>query len=95
MTTAEAIQMIHRMDMAELARAVEAIKLRRTNLARQKTAQLMVGDRVSFAGRRGMTVTGVVSKVNLKTVQVKQDNAFTTWKVPASMLKILDNEVVG
>jgi hypothetical protein len=40
---------------------------------------------VSFAAR-GMQVLGTVTKVNIKTIQVKQDNAYTTWKVHASLL---------
>ena len=95
MTNADAIQMIHRMDAADLARVIDAVKMRRTYLTRQKAATLMVGDRVSFAAR-GMQVLGTVTKVNIKTIQVKQDNAYTTWKVHASLLKpVQDMSVSG
>lgn len=81
-----AIQLIHRMDSAELARVIDAVKLRRTYLTRQKAASLMVGDRVTFSAR-GMQVLGTVTKINIKTVQVKQSNSATVWKVHASLLK--------
>ena len=81
-----AIQLIHRMDAAELARVIEAVKLRRTYLTRQKAAALMVGDRVTFSAR-GMQVVGTVTKINIKTVQVRQSNSATVWRVHASLLK--------
>lgn len=83
---ATAVTAIHKMDNDELNRVVEAIKLRRTYLARQKTATFQVGDRVSFAAR-GMQVVGTVTKVNVKTIQVRQSNAATVWKVHASLLQ--------
>jgi hypothetical protein len=95
MTNADAIQMIHRMDAADLARVIDAVKLRRTYLTRQNAATLMVGDRVSFAAR-GMQVLGTVTKINVKTVLVKQSNTATVWKVHASLLKpVQDMSVSG
>jgi hypothetical protein len=87
-----AITLIHTMDNDELNQVVEAIKLRRTYLARQKAVTFQVGDTVSFAAR-GMQVVGVVTKVNVKTVQVKQNNSLTVWKVHASLLKPVKNMV--
>lgn len=83
---ATALTAIHKMDMDQLNRIVEAVKTRRTYLTRQKAVSFAVGDRVSFAAR-GMQVLGTVTKVNIKTILVKQDNAYTTWKVHASLLK--------
>ena len=80
-----AVNTIRHMTAGELNRIVEEIKLRRTYLARQSAVSFAVGDRVSFAAR-GMQVLGTVTKVNIKTIQVKQDNAYTTWKVHASLL---------
>ena len=80
-----AIDAIHKMNNDELNQVVSAIKLRRNYLTRQRAVTFMVGDRVSFAAR-GMQVLGTVTKVNPKTIQVKQDNSFTTWKVHASLL---------
>lgn len=87
-----AIDAIHKMNNDELNQVVSAIKLRRNYLTRQKAVTFMVGDRVSFAAR-GMQVLGTVTKVNPKTILVKQDNTFTTWKVHASLLTPVKNMV--
>jgi hypothetical protein len=34
-----------------------------------------------------MQVVGTVTKVNIKTIQVRQSNAATVWKVHASLLQ--------
>lgn len=81
-----AVNTIRHMTSNELNQIVEEIKLRRTYLARQKAVTFAVGDRVSFAAR-GMQVLGTVTKVNIKTILVRQDNAYTTWKVHASLLR--------
>lgn len=81
-----AVNTIRHMTTSELNQIVEEIKLRRTYLARQQAVTFRVGDRVSFAAR-GMQVLGVVTKVNIKTIQVRQSNAATVWKVHASLLK--------
>jgi hypothetical protein len=81
-----AVDTIRHMTAGELNRIVEEIKLRRTYLARQSAVSFAVGDRVSFAAR-GMQVLGTVTKVNTKTILVKQSNTATVWKVHASLLK--------
>lgn len=81
-----AIDAIRKLDNNEIDRAIDAIKARRTYLARQSANSFQIGDRVSFAARR-MQIVGTVTKVNFKTVLVKQDNTMTTWKVHASLLK--------
>lgn len=83
---ATAITAIHKMDNDELNAVVRAIKDRRTYLARQSAVSFAVGDRVSFAAR-GMQVLGTVTKVNIKTIQVRQSNSATVWKVHASLLR--------
>lgn len=83
---ATAITAIHKMDNDELNAVVRAIKDRRTYLARQSANTFVVGDRVSFAAR-GMQVLGTVTKVNIKTIQVRQSNSATVWKVHASLLR--------
>jgi hypothetical protein len=82
----KAIQAIRAIESnEELDQLVETFKLQRTFLARQVAVTFRVGDRVSFAAR-GMQVLGTVTKVNIKTVQVRQDNSLTNWKVHASLL---------
>lgn len=82
---ATALTEINKMSNDELNAVIRAVKLRRTYLARQKAVTFQVGDTVSFAAR-GMQVVGVVTKVNVKTVQVRQNNSATVWKVHASLL---------
>lgn len=83
------ITAIHKMDSNELNQVVEAIKLQRNFLTRQKAGTFRVGDTVSFTAR-GQQVVGTVTKVNIKTIAVKQNNSFTTWRVHASLLKVVD-----
>ena len=85
MTTNEALTQIHRMNSAELALAVEAIKLRRTALARGSVRSLSIGDSVRFKNRQGSTQRGVVTKLNRKTAVV-DCGAQGSWRVTASML---------
>lgn len=85
MTTNEAITQIHRMSSSELNLAVEAIKLRRTALARGSVRKLSVGDLVRFRNRQGSTVRGSVVKLNRKTAVV--DAGGTQWRVTASLLQ--------
>ena len=82
-----AIAAIRDMNNDEINQVVEAIKLQRTYNARQATRSLMVGDIVSFTGRGSATVTGRVTKINRKTVQVRDSRTNTLWKVTASMLE--------
>jgi len=79
------LDQIQRMDNAELNRVVAAVKSQRTYIARTVTRKLMPGDVVSFESRDG-TVTGRVTKINRKTVIVKDSTSNTNWKVTASLL---------
>ena len=79
-----AVTAIRAMNNDELNQVIEAIKLQRTWLARQQTATLAVGDTVKFQGRGGRKVVGTVTKINRKTVIVK--DGYTNWRVTASLL---------
>ena len=87
MKTLEAITQIHKMSRSELELAVEAIKLRRTQLAKTAARKFVRGDSVRFTGKRGATVRGTVEKVNPKTVVVDA-GAQGKWRVTASMLTL-------
>lgn len=88
-TVQTAVTAIRNMNNDELAQVIEAVKLQRTWLARTTARALAVGDTVSFTeSRRGLTVTGKVTKINRKTVIVNE--GYTNWKVPASMLEKVD-----
>lgn len=82
-----AVTAIRNMNASELNQVVEAIKLQRTWLTRQQTAQIRPGDRVEFDAKTRGYIRGVVTKVNTKTVQVRADGSGTIWKVHASLLK--------
>jgi putative ribosome biogenesis GTPase RsgA len=82
----KASELIYQMDNDQLNQVIEAIKLKRTHLARQITRSVMVGDIVSFEGRGGKTVTGKVMKVNPKTLLVQDSQTMTRWKVTASLV---------
>jgi hypothetical protein len=87
----KAVELIYQMDSDELNQIVEAIKLKRTHLARTVTRSVSVGDTVTFEAR-GRTVTGKVTKVNTKTLQVREEpraGGFTStnWKVTASLVQ--------
>ena len=81
------ITAIRNSDRDQLNQIIEQVKLRQTFLARQASRSFVIGDIVSFTGRRNATVTGRVTKVNQKTVVVLDNNSRTQWKVTASMLK--------
>lgn len=87
----KAVELIYQMDSSELAQIVEAVKLKRTHLARTMTRSVTVGDTVTFEAR-GRTVVGEVTKVNTKTLQVREApraGGFTStnWKVTASLVE--------
>lgn len=80
------VELIYQMDNNELNQVIEAIKLKRTHLARQASRSLMVGDTVTFDAKMRGQVTGQVVKVNRKTVQIRCNRTQGLWKVTASML---------
>ena len=82
-----AIAAIRDMNNDEINQVVEAIKLQRTFNARQATRSLMVGDIVGFDAKSRGYITGRVTKINRKTVQVRDSRTNTLWKVTASMLE--------
>ena len=82
------IDQVSRMDAEELNRVVEAVKMRRTYIAKTTARSLSIGDSVSFTSKRGTTVQGTVTKVNPKTVLVDTVHD-GRWKVTASMLTLL------
>ena len=82
-----AITAIRNMTNHEINQVVEAIKLQRTFNARTATRSLQVGDTVSFDAKTRGVITGTVTKINIKTVQVRCNRTQGMWKVTASMLK--------
>lgn len=86
----KAVEAIYQMNNDELNQVVEAIKLKRTNLAREATRKFMVGDMVQFTSNRtGGKVNATVNKVNRKYVVVTAHIGGQQWRVPATMLTLL------
>ena len=82
----KAVENIYQMDSDQLNQVIEAVKLKRTHLAKQVARSIVIGDIVSFEGRRGQTVTGKVTKVNQKTIVVRDTQSQVQWKVTASLV---------
>ena len=79
------IEDIFKMESTDLNAVVDAIKMRRNQLHTSDAHQFRVGDRVSFAGRHGSILKGVVEKVKIKYVLVRTDSG-QRWNVPGSHL---------
>ena len=72
-------------ELRELNRIVyEAIRARETNVA----DTFLVGDRVKFTAKDGRTITGIVHKINLKTIKVKSIDVM--WIVTPSLLTLVE-----
>ena len=70
----------------QLTSIVNAVQYARAQLGKQKIRTFTKGDTVKFhSAKRGVTVTGTVTKVAIKYVTVKDGTML--WKVPANMLE--------
>ena len=73
----------------ELTSIIDAVKYRRSQLARETKRQISVGSSVKFtSSRTGQSVVGTVEKVAIKYVFVRE-SARGLWKVPANMLTVV------
>ena len=73
----------------QLDSVISAIKYARSQLGKSMKQGLRVGDKVEFySSKRGITVTGTVSKIAIKYITV--NSASGLWKVPANMLKVVE-----
>jgi len=84
-----ASELIYQMDNDQLNEVIEAIKLKRNHLTKSVARSILIGDIVSFQGRRGQMVQGKVTKVNQKTIVVRDTQSQVQWKVTASMVSKL------
>jgi len=82
-----ASELIYQMDNDQLNQVIEAIKLKRQNLARTAIRNFVKGDIVQFKDRNGGRINGTVVKVNIKYVIVDAHIGGARYKVPATMLK--------
>lgn len=75
----------------ELNSVGDAIKFARSRIQRKTICELRIGTNVNFtSSKTGQNYTGVVTKIAIKYVTVR--TVAGLWKVPASMLTIIDKE---
>jgi hypothetical protein len=75
--------LVANMGLEDIKMVNERMNLQRTFLGNAVKRSLVIGDTVSFNGRRGLT-EGTVKKIAIKNVVVTVGS--TNWNVPASML---------
>ena len=70
----------------ELDSSLSAVQFAKANLRKHNIRQFAKGDTVKFhSTKRGMTMSGTVSKIAIKYVTVTTPQGL--WKVPANMLE--------
>jgi hypothetical protein len=75
----------------ELTSMIDAVKWNRANLAKQIKRSISVGDNVEFtSSKTGRLTRGFVTKIAIKYVTV--NTGMGLWRVPASMLSVVDKE---
>jgi|13_taG_2_1085334.scaffolds.fasta_scaffold176454_1 hypothetical protein len=72
------------MDSNEINSVVDAIKLRRTFIARSTVRSFNVGDKVEFDARGGI-IQGTITKKAIKNITV--DTGQGKWRVSATLLR--------
>lgn len=70
----------------ELNQVVQALKFRRSELAKSAKRSLTIGSKVTFSDSSGKTYVGNVVGIKVKNVIVK--TGLTSYRVPASMLTL-------
>ena len=70
----------------EINSVIQMIKNRRTELSMVAGSKLSVGQKVEFSGR-GITIQGILEKINQKTAIVSESNSPKQWKVSINLLK--------
>jgi len=76
----------------ELRSMIDAVKWNRSRLSDRTKAAICVGDNVEFLSTKtGRLTRGFVTKKAIKYVTV--DTGMGLWKVPASMLTVVDKEL--
>ena len=83
-----AVTAISQANNAELNDIIEAIKMRRAQLARQATRSFLKGDFVTFQGRQG-PVQGQIESIGRKNLVVRDTTTNTKWRVTASICEPL------
>ena len=83
---------IYTMNGTDLSAIIDAVKLRRNQIHTEQAHSLRIGQRVSFDGRHGSTLKGVVEKIKIKYVLVRTDRG-QRWNVPGAHLTVIKEAV--
>lgn len=70
----------------QLDEVIQAVKFRRSELAKSTKRSITIGSAVSFSDRRGKKYLGHVTDIKVKNIIVKAGS--TSYRVPASMLTV-------
>ena len=77
----------------QLTSMIDAVKYNRNRLAEQAKAGIRVGDNVEFtSSKSGRLTRGFVTKIAIKYITV--NTGMGLWRVPANMLKLVDEVTV-
>lgn len=83
-----ALKVIQEANVAEINLMIEAIRARQSAVQLEEGAKFSVGDKVSFEGNAYSTVSGIIQKINRKTIVVK-DSIGQQWRVSPSLLSLV------
>ena len=92
----ELLEEVKEMDQDELTRLVHAVTDRRDYLRAKDLEGFRIGDKVSWENGRGtskQTFRGIVEKINLKTIGLKEDGRpWVRWRCSPSLLTKLGED---
>ena len=75
----------------QLSSIIDAVKFARARLGDQNKRSLRLGASVKFtSSKTGVSYTGTVDKIAIKFVTVRTQQGL--WKVPASMLTVVEEK---
>ncbi len=76
----------------DLKRLNDAVRNRWNRLTAYSTMQFAVGDQVTFEDKNGVTLRGVIERVNRKTCSLRIPGSRQQWRVaPDFLTKVSDN----
>lgn len=82
----EVYDCIRSADADTLNLIIGEVKKRQNVVQQEIGSKFSVGQSVSFMTKNGNTQSGLIEKINRKTILVRTD-AYQTWKVSPSLLK--------
>jgi hypothetical protein len=77
----------------ELRSMIDAVQFARASLRKQVKRQLDVGVQVRWTSPKNGSATGVVKKVAIKYVTVRNNRDGLLWKIPANMLEVIEGQM--